>query len=81
MTVPAATACRLCGAAAAATRCSAARRAPQAPSAPPPAPRPSPVRRLALALVPICGCPIWDLLSVSAPVWRPVQGPIARPPG
>jgi len=29
----------------------------------------------------ICGCPIWDLLCVSAPVWRPVQGPIARPPG
>jgi hypothetical protein len=29
----------------------------------------------------ICGCPIWDSLCVSAPVYRPVQGPIARPPG
>ena len=29
----------------------------------------------------LCGCPIWDLLCVSAPVWRSVQGPIARPPG
>eukprot|EP00966_Prymnesium_polylepis_P021839 501835-Prymnesium_polylepis.1 len=29
----------------------------------------------------ICGCPIWDLLCVSAPVWRSIQGPIARPPG
>eukprot|EP00966_Prymnesium_polylepis_P177453 4109536-Prymnesium_polylepis.1 len=28
----------------------------------------------------LCGCPIWDLLCVSFPVWRPVQGPIARPP-
>eukprot|EP00966_Prymnesium_polylepis_P102136 2365350-Prymnesium_polylepis.1 len=29
----------------------------------------------------VCGCPICDLLCVSAPVWRRVQGPLARPPG